>query len=331
MTTFDDHKNFASTTVTAAPSPSTSGTSMDVDDGTVFPTVPFNAVVWPANVTAPTDVNAEIVRVTNIATDTLTITRTQEGTSARSIQVGDRVMAAITDKTLTDIEDAVNAISAAIPLAQQLLTGPTGTYTPGATVLAFIVEAVGAGGGGGGAVGVGAQCAAAGGGGAGAYSRRLYSGPFGTMSYDYVVGVGGTGGATGTDPGGDGGDTIFDTAALFSLFAGGGFGGDAGPSGTTPAVSQGGSGGIADGTTGDLLVHGGEGGNGLVVSGTVGISGSGGGNTLAGTTTGEISDGSATGFDYGGGGNGGLTTNTPDASGGDGADGILVITEYGTP
>lgn len=84
--------------------------------GAVFPAVPFNATVYPASSTA-TSANAEIVRVTNIATNTLTITRTQETSSARTILVGDRISATITAKTFTDIEAATPPFS-------------TGTWTP---------------------------------------------------------------------------------------------------------------------------------------------------------------------------------------------------------
>lgn len=101
----DAHANFAYSTVATAPSPATSGTSLVVasGDGAKFPAVPFNATVWPAG-SRPSSANAEIVRVTGISTDTLTITRTQESTSARSVLVGDQIVAAVTKKTLTDIE-----------------------------------------------------------------------------------------------------------------------------------------------------------------------------------------------------------------------------------
>jgi hypothetical protein len=101
----DAHKNFAYSTIATAPSPAASGTSLVVaaGQGTLFPAVPFNATIWPTG-TQPTSANAEIVRVTNISTDTFTITRTQEGTAARTIVVGDQIAAAITAKTLTDIE-----------------------------------------------------------------------------------------------------------------------------------------------------------------------------------------------------------------------------------
>lgn len=101
----DAHKNFAYSTVATAPSPATSGTSLVVGagDGGKFPAVPFNATIWPAG-QFPLTTNAEIVRVTNISTDTLTITRTQESTSARTVIVGDQIAATITALSLTDIE-----------------------------------------------------------------------------------------------------------------------------------------------------------------------------------------------------------------------------------
>lgn len=105
----DTHKNLAYSTVATAPSPASSGTSLVVASGhgTRFPTVPFNATIW-ADGDIPDPANAEIVRVTAISTDTFTITRAQEGTSARSVIVGDNIAATITAKTLTDVEVGAN-------------------------------------------------------------------------------------------------------------------------------------------------------------------------------------------------------------------------------
>lgn len=102
---YDNHKNFAYSTVATAPSPATSGTSLTVasGDGSKFPATPFNAFVWPAGA-QPLTSNAEIVRVTAKSTDTFTITRTQESTSARTIVIGDQIAAGPTAKTFTDIE-----------------------------------------------------------------------------------------------------------------------------------------------------------------------------------------------------------------------------------
>jgi hypothetical protein len=51
----------------------------------------------------PLSTNAEIVRLTAISTDTLTIVRQQEGTSARTVVVGDQIMMAITAISLNNI------------------------------------------------------------------------------------------------------------------------------------------------------------------------------------------------------------------------------------
>jgi hypothetical protein len=110
MGSFDEHKNLAISTVATAPSPATSGTSLVVasGEGSRFPATPFNASAWPSDA-EPTAANAEIVRVTDRSSDTLTIARAQEGTTARSIAVGWKIAATITAKTLTDIESAISA------------------------------------------------------------------------------------------------------------------------------------------------------------------------------------------------------------------------------
>lgn len=104
----DARKNFAITTVATAPSPATSGTSLVVaaGAGAKFPAAPFNAVIWPTGAN-PTDANAEVVRVTAKSTDTFTIVRAQESSSARTVIVGDQIMQAATDKTFLDIETAL--------------------------------------------------------------------------------------------------------------------------------------------------------------------------------------------------------------------------------
>ncbi len=111
----DSHANFAYGTVLTAPSPASSGTSLTLSSGAgaLMPAVPFNATVWPTGVN-PLNSNAEIVRVTNVSGDVLTISRAQEGTSARTILVGDQFAATITAKTLTDAEltltDGANSV-----------------------------------------------------------------------------------------------------------------------------------------------------------------------------------------------------------------------------
>lgn len=82
-------KNLASSLVATAPSPATSGTSLVVSAGTgaSFPAVPFFATITPFG-QLTTAANSEIVSVTAVSTDTLTIVRAQKGTTAKSVATG---------------------------------------------------------------------------------------------------------------------------------------------------------------------------------------------------------------------------------------------------
>ncbi len=106
---FDNHSLFAYSTVATAPSPATTGTSITVQsgDGTKF-NVSQNCTVWPVSV-QPTLANAEVVRITAISGDTLTIQRSQEMILSRSIIIGDQIANTITPKVFTDIEHVGSA------------------------------------------------------------------------------------------------------------------------------------------------------------------------------------------------------------------------------
>jgi hypothetical protein len=144
---YDPLKNFARSTVATAPSPANSGTSLVLatGDGALFPDPAtlgaFNVVIWPAN-TDPTPANAEVVRVTARATDTLTITRATESSSARTVVVGDSIALAVTAKTLTDLEAGASLVD------KQTFTAD-GTWTKPAGATWVRVTCIGAGGGGG--------------------------------------------------------------------------------------------------------------------------------------------------------------------------------------
>lgn len=107
-------KDFATSLVATAPSPATSGLSLDVTsgEGTRFPAVPFFVTACPANA-IPTLDNSEKLKVTNITGNTFTIVRAQGDTTAKSIDVGWLVSNCIFSN---DIDSKVNA-SLAIALA----------------------------------------------------------------------------------------------------------------------------------------------------------------------------------------------------------------------
>ena len=121
--TFDNHANFAQSTIAVAPSPAVSGNTLSVlpTTGTQFPATPFNATLWP-NGSVPSDYTAEIVRVTNVVGDVFTITRAQESTTAQTVTAGYAIAATATVKTLTDIESAVTTLDAYIPAVTSVTT-----------------------------------------------------------------------------------------------------------------------------------------------------------------------------------------------------------------
>jgi len=117
-TTFDQVGNYGFGTVKTVPSPADTGTTLvlDTGHGARFPVTAsglYNLSIYPAG-SRPLASNAEIVRVTNRATDTFTITRAQESTSNRTILVGDYVMLTPTKKIIDDITTATNVAEVAV-------------------------------------------------------------------------------------------------------------------------------------------------------------------------------------------------------------------------
>ena len=93
-------KNFSYSVVATAPSPASSGTSISVGDGSVFPDTPFVATIWPSGA-IPLVGNSEVVRVTSVSGNTLTIERGYEGTSARAVVAGDQIVSGLTAGAFT--------------------------------------------------------------------------------------------------------------------------------------------------------------------------------------------------------------------------------------
>jgi len=105
----DSFKNFAKVTVSTGYDASATSIVLSGGHGAKLPTAPFNATWWNSTDYAdPTDdPNVEIVRVTAIVTDTLTVTRGQESISATTKNTASKtykMIAGLTAKTLnTDI------------------------------------------------------------------------------------------------------------------------------------------------------------------------------------------------------------------------------------
>lgn len=144
---FDPHLNLSLAAVAVAPVPATSGNTLQVTAGlgTYFPNPAsvgaYNCTVYPAD-ERPSRTNAEIVRVTARSTDTFTILRAQEGSTARAIVAGDLIFLSITSKLLNDVETAVAALQAAVTAGAATVAALQATVTAEDAVLQAAVDAV---------------------------------------------------------------------------------------------------------------------------------------------------------------------------------------------
>ncbi|MFW6031039.1 MAG: hypothetical protein ACOC9T_00490 [Myxococcota bacterium] len=182
-------------------------------------------------------------------------------------------------------------------------------------VRAVRVICVGGGGGGGAATGGEGSASEGGGGGGGGYVERWITSGL-DESHGVVVGQGGDGGTDSVTDGADGTASAFGAHVLASP----GFGGSSAGVG---AAGDGGNGGV--GVDGDINARGGDGGGGRVIADTGVQANSGGETVLGGRSYGP----SSTGRSYGGGGSGGSVTDVLLVmSGGDGANGIVIVEEY---
>ena len=204
----------------------------------------------------------------------------------------------------------------------------SGTYIPSANLLYAVVELVGSGGGGGGVSGALGYALGGGGGGAGSYSRVILTADQIGSSQILTVNIGGAGGYAGAN-GYNGG------AASFGAFvtAPGGSGGIA------ASVFQGGMGGAGglsgSSSVGGLAFAGASGGFGILASidtiAAIGGLGAetvfGGGIPVTPVNTNSINGASQT--SAGCGGNGGAVNNLAvSANGGNGGQGLIIVTEY---
>lgn len=201
----------------------------------------------------------------------------------------------------------------------------SGTYTPTTGMVYCVVEVVGGGGGGGGCAQAGStKSSAAGGGGGGGYARGAFSSTSIGASQTVTIGAAGTAGTSGNNNGGGGGTTSL--GALISATGGNGGSGAA-------AGSSGSAGGGGAGSGGDFQTTGTPG-----IAGTIfytatvqsNIQGSGGSSFFGGGALGDAnaSGTGRTATSFGGGGAGGGDLNSSNQSGGAGAKGVVIVTEY---
>lgn len=212
-------------------------------------------------------------------------------------------------------------------IKRTVLTAGTSFTTQPNTTKA-LVRILAAGGAGGGGATVASQAAAGSGGGGGGYAEKEWA-VVGNTAYAYTIGVGGTVGAAGANPGNAGGNSTFVGPGPVTVTALGGAGGIGMAAGTTVLAANGGSGGLIS-TNGDLNGAGYPGENSTRSSGLLACSGSGGSSKFGGGGASRITQGNGLiGTAFGAGGSGGCVLNGGAATtGGAGTNGLIIVEEY---
>jgi hypothetical protein len=294
--------NNAQTTIAGSITNIATSVALAPGSGVEFPTPGAGQTFVGTFNDAATGLLYEIVSVTARSTDTLTIVRAQESTTALSWNAGDIFGNFMTAGT------AQAFLQAALVGGEQAFT-TTGTFTPGVNVTRVKCRMWGAGGGGGYGGGSNGGC---GGGGAG-YAEGYFTVVPG-VGLTVTCGTPGSGGVFGTTtPATAGGTTsvVFGSGTL--QVTGGGLGQS---SGGTPGAA-----GIGSGGTTNLNLTGNIGNtNGSLGAGAYG--GNGGSAPFNGNTAGDPATvAGAAGFFPGGGGNGGGLS----ANGGAGASPLVIF------
>lgn len=152
MNPLDQVKDFAIGKVATAPSPTTSGITLvlQTGQGSLFPdpaSGEYNVIVYPDG-EQPNASNSEWVRVTAKSSDSLTITREQESSTARDIQIGDIVALNLGAKFKADLQtaldyldDAITTLDTDLTTLQGDVSDLTDTVTAQGNVLVNVAQA----------------------------------------------------------------------------------------------------------------------------------------------------------------------------------------------
>jgi hypothetical protein len=207
-----------------------------------------------------------------------------------------------------------------------ILNGTT-AFVTGPDTNTIFCRLMAGGGAGGGCTSVASAAAGAGGGGGGGYAEKTFAV---TPNTSYVVAVGAGGTGVSAAAGNPGGNTTIAVGGV-TVTANGGLGGAQAVPTTTLTVWMGGASGAVS-TNGDVNEGGapGEAGIVLIIATPIVLSGNGGSSNFGSGALGikAVGNGTNATIGFGGGGSGSATGASVARTGGNGANGVLVIDEY---
>lgn len=127
----DSVANFIEVQASTGYSSAATSITLQSGQGSKLPAAPFNLIWWnstdypnPAN-----DPNVEIVRVTNVSTDTITITRGQEGTTAANHNTSGKTYNLVLGITAKMITDLAAQTGNGVPVENEVVSGSGTSWT----------------------------------------------------------------------------------------------------------------------------------------------------------------------------------------------------------
>jgi hypothetical protein len=129
--TLDSVANFIAVQASTGYTSSATSIVLQSGQGSKLPATPFN-LVWYNSTDYPNpanDPNVEIVRVTNVSTDTLTITRAQEGTSATNKNTASKTYSLVLGITAKMISDLAAQTGNGVPVENEIVSGSGTAWT----------------------------------------------------------------------------------------------------------------------------------------------------------------------------------------------------------
>ncbi len=147
MSALDSVANFIEVQASTGYNSSATAITLQSGQGSKLPAAPFNMIWWnstdypnPAN-----DPNVEIVRVTNVSTDTLTITRAQESTTASNKNTAAKTYNLVLGITAKMVTDLAAQTGNGVPVENEVVSGSGTSWTLANTPVSGSVKLWGSG------------------------------------------------------------------------------------------------------------------------------------------------------------------------------------------
>jgi hypothetical protein len=143
----DSVANFVQVQASTGYSSSATAITLQSGQGSKLPATPFQLIWWNSTDYPNTanDPNVEIVRVTNVTGDTLTITRAQEGTTASNKNTAGKTYSLVLGITAKMISDIAAALPSGTPVYDEAVSGSGTSWTLAHTPVSGTLRLYGAG------------------------------------------------------------------------------------------------------------------------------------------------------------------------------------------